>query len=153
MVFDGFCPDILNDVFPSNTFSNYNIRNRSAFCSRPLNSVYNGTESLSHLTPKMLTLVPNNIKPLDSLWEFKMSLQNLQNLLSTNWLRVIDVVLYFCIFHLLRGVRELCLVSLWGDFPWAGRLQRYLGNSTERLSKLYPRGGLLAGIRWSFCIS
>ena len=67
MVFDGFCPDILNDVFPSNTSSNYNIRNRSAFCSRPLNSVYNGTESLSYLTPKMLKLVPNNIKPLDSL--------------------------------------------------------------------------------------
>ena len=42
-VFNGISPDIIKDVFPLSTSSNYNIRNRLTFYSRPLNSVCNGT--------------------------------------------------------------------------------------------------------------
>ena len=63
--------DIMKDVFPLNTSSNYNNRKRSTFYSRTENPVYNGTESLLHLAAKIWKLVPNDIKVLDSLSEFK----------------------------------------------------------------------------------
>ena len=70
-VFSGISPDIMKDAFLLNTSSDYNIRNRSTFQSRPINSVYNGTESLSHLAPKIWEHVPNDIKALDSLPQFQ----------------------------------------------------------------------------------
>lgn len=42
---------------PLITFSNYNIRNRSNFCSRSLNSVYHGTESFSYLAQKVWVIL------------------------------------------------------------------------------------------------
>ena len=44
-MFSGISLDIVKDVFPLNTPSKDNIRSRSTFYSRPVNSVYNGTES------------------------------------------------------------------------------------------------------------
>ena len=61
----------MKDVFPLNTSSNCNIRNRLTFYSRPINSVYKGTESLSHLASKKWELVLYVIKPFDSLSKFK----------------------------------------------------------------------------------
>ena len=61
----------MKDVFPLSTSSNYNISNRPTFYSMPLNSVYNGIDSLSHLAPKMWELVSNGISALESLLEFK----------------------------------------------------------------------------------
>ena len=58
-------------------------------------------------TSKYLTLCECN-KTVET---SKMSLQNLQNIHSTNRPRVVDLIVYFCSYHLLRGVRELCLVS------------------------------------------
>ena len=63
---------IMKDMVLLNTFSNYNITNRPTFNSRPVNSVYNGTESLWHMAPKTRELVPNDIKALDSCLSFKM---------------------------------------------------------------------------------
>ena len=65
-VFSGISPDVVKDVFPLNTSSNNNIRNRSTFYSSPVNSVYKATVSLSHLAPKIREFVPNDIKALDS---------------------------------------------------------------------------------------
>ena len=61
----------MKDVFPLSTSSNYNISNRPTFYSMPLNSVYNGIDSLSNLAPKMWELVSNGISALESLLEFK----------------------------------------------------------------------------------
>ena len=71
MVFNGISPDTMKDLFPLKTSSNYNIRNRSTFYSRPVNLVDNVTESLSRLAPKIWELVSNDIKALDSQSEFK----------------------------------------------------------------------------------
>ena len=56
----------------------------------------------------------------------KISLHNLQNLHSTNWLRVVNVtfIFLFLSFTVYR-VWEMCLVSLSGDIPWAGNFQRF----------------------------
>ena len=106
-LFNGISLDIMKDVFPLNTSPNYNIRNGSTFSSRPVNSVYNGTESISHLASKIWELVPSDIKTLAPLPEFKkydkimesceVPLQNLQNLYSTSCLRVVDVIFIFLI--------------------------------------------------------
>ena len=148
----GISPHVIKDVFPLNTSFN-NIRNRSTFYSGPVNSVCNGTESLSPFTPNIWKLVPNNIKAFGCLSEFKNAIKlwkvvrcpcRICKTHSTNWLRVVNVCSYFCIYHLLRGVQGFFLVSWWKDIPWVGSFQRFLGNSTEALSKLFPYGDLLA---------
>ena len=70
-IFNGISPDIMKDVFPLNTSSNYDIRNRPTFFTRRVRSVFNGTESLSYLAPKIWELVPENIKTAESLSKFK----------------------------------------------------------------------------------
>ena len=56
-------------VFPLNATSNYNVRNRSSFYSRLVNSVYKVTDSLLHFISKIREIVPNDIKALDFLPE------------------------------------------------------------------------------------
>ena len=70
-IFNGISPDIMKDVFPLNASSNYDIRNRPTFFNRRVRSVFNGTESLSYLAPKIWELVPENIKTAESLSKLK----------------------------------------------------------------------------------
>ena len=60
----------MKDIFLLNTSSNHNISNEPIFYSRPVNSVYSRTESISHFLTKRWEL-PNNIKALESLHEFE----------------------------------------------------------------------------------
>ena len=53
-----------------------------------------------------------------------MSLQNLQNLHSRNWLRR-GVIFVFLFYHLLFGVREVYSISWWVDFLWAGSFRDF----------------------------
>ena len=52
-VFNDISSDIMKDVFPLSTSSNYDIRNRRTFTTRSVKEVYYGTESLSYLAPKV----------------------------------------------------------------------------------------------------
>ena len=73
-----------------------------------------------------------------------MSLHNLQNLHSTNWLRVLDAILYFCFNHLLRRVRELCLVFVGGNYrAWV--VFRDFWAIPPRVSRNFLFQGLLTG--------
>ena len=74
-IFNGISPDIMKDVFPLNTSSTYDIRNREIFYTRPVKSVYHGTESLSYLAPKIWELVPESIKSAESLSVFKIRIK------------------------------------------------------------------------------
>ena len=42
-VFNGICPDIIKDIFPQSTSSNYDIRSRRTFTTRSVKTVYHGT--------------------------------------------------------------------------------------------------------------
>ena len=53
----------------------YSTRNRYTFYSRPVRTVLHGTESLSHLEPKIWELVPSDIKNLSSLTVFKKAIK------------------------------------------------------------------------------
>ena len=70
-VVNGFSPDIMNDVFPLNANSFYNTRNKRKFHSRHIRTVHFGSETLSHLAPKIWELVPEEIKKLESVASFK----------------------------------------------------------------------------------
>ena len=50
-------PTILNDIFASRA-THYNLRNRISFKMRKFYSVYNDTETLSHLGPEISSLAP-----------------------------------------------------------------------------------------------
>ena len=65
--FNNTSPDIMKDIFPFNTSSIYDVRNRQTFHIRPAKSVYKSTELLSFLTPKICQLIPESIKSIDSL--------------------------------------------------------------------------------------
>ena len=67
---NNMAPEILNEVFQLRT-SSYNLRTNSKFYTRQVHSVYNGTESLSFLGPKIWELVPEYIKKSESLEVFK----------------------------------------------------------------------------------
>ena len=73
----GFSPDIMKDVFPLNENSYYNTRNERKFQSRHIRTVHFGSETLSHLAPKILELVPE-IKKLESVAYFKNAIKKWQ---------------------------------------------------------------------------
>ena len=72
---NGFSPDIMKDAFPLNENSFYNNRNKRPFYSRHVRLVHFGSETLSHLTPKIRKLVPEEIKKLESVTSFKNAIQ------------------------------------------------------------------------------
>ena len=63
-------PEIADQVFQKRT-SSYNLRAKSNFYTRPVHSVYNGTESLSFPGPKIWELVPEDAKQSETLEVFK----------------------------------------------------------------------------------
>ena len=74
----GFSPDIMKDVFPLNENPYYNTRNKRKFHSRHIRTVHFGSKMLSHLAPKILELVPEEIKKLESVAYFKNAIKKWQ---------------------------------------------------------------------------
>ena len=65
-------PDIMNGVFKLRNTPQYNLGRTSHFSTDPIHSVYNGTESVSSLGPKILAKqILAKIKNKDSLDSFK----------------------------------------------------------------------------------
>ena len=69
---NGLSLKLISDCFKLNNMIVYNNRNRSTFFSR---SVLHGTESLSHLGPKIWGLVHSDMKNLSSLTAFKKAIK------------------------------------------------------------------------------
>ena len=68
-------PKLVSDCFKLNNMTVYNTRKSSTFYSRPVRTVLHGTESLSHLGPKIWELVPSEMKNLSSLTAFKKAIK------------------------------------------------------------------------------
>ena len=136
-------PDIMKDACPlQNTSANYNITSWSTFYSRPLNLVYNRTESLSNFTSKYGNLFLTTSKHLTLCLKFVRCLCRIcksyipqvgfvSNAIF-HWLALCSGCNFY-ILVLLRGVWEISTVSSWEDFPWVGSFQTFLGNSPEGL--------------------
>ena len=68
-------PHIIKQIFPETTNS-YNLRAKNVFLPSRVNSVYNGTETVSYRGPKIWSLVPEEIKNSTSLMEFKRKIKH-----------------------------------------------------------------------------
>ena len=70
-VSNGLSPVLMNDIFKLRGEQTYNLKKLPQFYRPKVNSVYNGTESVSCLGPKIWDLVPNELKDIGNLAAFK----------------------------------------------------------------------------------
>ena len=69
-------PEIICDIFTQRINNHYNLRRINHFEIPFVRTVYNGTESVSYLGPKIWEIVPEEYKALNSLNSFKESIKN-----------------------------------------------------------------------------
>ena len=67
-------PDIMNDIFIKKSH-NYDLRNDIIFETKKVNSVYNGTETVSYRAQKTWDMVPDDIKTSQTVKEFKQKIK------------------------------------------------------------------------------
>ena len=70
-VANGMAPDIVSEIFRQKNKQPYLLRQNLLFYASRIKSVYNGTESISFLGPKVWELVPNSMREIQSLEIFK----------------------------------------------------------------------------------
>ena len=68
-------PTNMNRVFKLNSDSHYNLRQISQFFKSLVKSVYHGTESISHLGPKIWDILPDDYKTIQNLDTFKIKIK------------------------------------------------------------------------------
>ena len=71
----GLCPEIVKGLFQFRNEIPHNLRQRYQFHIPPVRTVFNGTESIKFLGPKIWELLPDQMKELESIWEFKRALK------------------------------------------------------------------------------
>ena len=74
-VSNGLSPVLMNEIFKLRGERTYNLRILSQFYRPKVNSVYNGTESVSFLGPIIWDLVPNEPKDVANLAAFKKAIK------------------------------------------------------------------------------
>ena len=77
-VSEGLCPEIVKGLFQFRYDIPCNLRQRSQFHIPPVRTVFNCTERIKCLAPKIWELTPDEMKELESLWEFKRALKMLK---------------------------------------------------------------------------
>ena len=135
----GFCPEIVKGLFQFRYDILYNLRQRSQFHIPPARTVFSGTESIKYLGPKIWELIPDEIKELESLWEFKraiklethiLPLQTMQAILLWDWFSLIRLVnlnrMYFFLFKLIIEFEQA--VSRFNFFKNSSRFNTLSGN-------------------------
>ena len=73
-VSNGLSPVLMNDIFKLRGEQTYNLRKLSQFYRSNVNSVHNGTKSVSILGPIIWDLVPNYLKYIGNLAALKKSI-------------------------------------------------------------------------------
>ena len=71
----GLCPQIVEGLFQYRNDIPYKLRQRSQFHIPPVRTVFSGTESIKFLGPKIWELIPDEMKKLESKWEFKRAIK------------------------------------------------------------------------------
>ena len=71
----GLSPVIMGYIVKLNRALTYSLRNRQKLCNRDQKTVGYGTETISYLAPKILAIVPQNIKSCTSLSSFKRNIR------------------------------------------------------------------------------
>ena len=74
-VLNGENPQIVYEIFRIRDETSYELRQRSCFHIPSVNTVFSGTESIRFLGPKIWELIPNDIKSLENLRDFKTAIK------------------------------------------------------------------------------
>ena len=74
-IVNGLLPEIKKEVLPFNENTSYNTSNKRKFYSRSIKSVAFGSETLSHMAPKIWKLAPVEIKNVESVASFKRAIK------------------------------------------------------------------------------
>ena len=61
----------MNDAFQIRNNTHYNLRYALPFLTEPIHSVFNGSESVLYLGPKIWEQIPNDVNMINSLVRFK----------------------------------------------------------------------------------
>ena len=77
-VFNGENPQIVTETFRISNEASYELRQGSCFHISSVNTVFIGTESIRFLGPKIWELIPNDIKCLENLRDFKTAIKKLK---------------------------------------------------------------------------
>ena len=91
-------PCIMNNMLKINQTVPYDLRKRNVLQSRTPSSVRYGTETISYITPKIWSLVPETIKNCDSLKSFKQKVRKRKPDCSC---RLCQSLFAICWFHLI----------------------------------------------------
>ena len=73
-VHSGLSPPIFKELFHKRTL-NYELRHPSQFTIPRIESVYNGSESVAYLGPKIWNMVPSELKEMSSISSFKKAIK------------------------------------------------------------------------------
>ena len=65
----------MNEIFVKNAQHYYDLRNKTEFNRNNVKTVYNGTETLTFLGPRIWEIVPDHIKKISSFEEFKFKIK------------------------------------------------------------------------------
>ena len=71
----GLCPETVKGLFQFRYDIPCNLRQRSQFHIPPVRTVFSGTGSIKYLGPKIWELIPDEMKELESLQEFKRAIK------------------------------------------------------------------------------
>ena len=82
-VFSSLSPEIIEGVFRFRGEVLYNLRQRSQFHIPSVHKVFNGSESIKFLGPKIWKVVRDEMKQLESLGEFRKTIKQLTHCLWT----------------------------------------------------------------------
>ena len=82
-VANGMSPELMTEIFQLTEKAHYNLRYISEFIISPIHSVYNGSESVSYIGPKIWELIPPVIWQIDISSGFKKAIKN-GNLATTH---------------------------------------------------------------------
>ena len=94
---NGLSPQIMNEVFQVNSPAPYHLRDKNELYSRNPKTVVYGTESVSFMAPKIWSVVPQELKEIET----KLSMSVTQNLLATFWFYIINTCG--------TGIKNICL--------------------------------------------
>ena len=71
----GLYPEIAKGLFQFRNEISYNLRQRSQFHILPVGTVVNCTGSIKFLGAKIWELIPDELRNLEGLWEFKRAIK------------------------------------------------------------------------------
>ena len=74
--YNGLSPPLMSNMFKLKAENFYNLRQVSEFSRPMVKSGYHGTESISHLGPKIWDILPENLKSIDNLEHFKKEIKS-----------------------------------------------------------------------------